>query len=157
MKIEAVSGTNQTQPINPRNSVGGIWLTIAAAILILGGLWGFCAWEKWGGDRTTAHDPTELMVYTIFTAVATGIVVPGVLLHVLKLHALATRGVTTQGRVEKISTFGKHGLSPTTVAYTVADREYRIRRDLPRNRVAVGGTITVLYDPLNPKRFTLIF
>jgi hypothetical protein len=132
-------------------------LSMAAAVLILGGLWGFCGWQRWGGDRDTPRDPTELIVYPAFASIATLIIVPGLILQIRKVRILATRGVMTQGRVENVSIFCKHGVSPTTISYFAGDREYRIRRDLPRNRVREGGFVTVLYDPQNPNRLSISF
>ena len=129
-----------------------IWLTAVACSLLLAGLWGWAGWQKWGGDPATQRDPMATLVYTALAGVATVVIVPVVFFQIRAVRALATRGVTTQGRVENISVFGKYGKSPTTVAYTVDGREYRIRRDMIRARVAVGGAVTILYDPQKPKR-----
>jgi hypothetical protein len=132
-----------------------IWLTATAAILLLIGLWGTCAWQQWGGDPNAIRDPTEILVYRIFAAAVTAIVIPGLYLQIRKVRALTTRGLTTQGRIEKISRLTRHGLSPTTIVYTVNNQEYRIRRDLPRNKLEPGGQVTILYDPQNPNCFAI--
>ena len=131
---------------------GSSWLAIVASVLLLGALWGTWWWVKWGGEPGTVRDRTEIMTYLIFAAAATVVILPGLLLHVRKIRVLASRGVTTEGRVVKVSMFSKHGLAPTTIVYTVGGREYRIRRDLPR----VGSTVTILYDPEMPKRFAIL-
>lgn len=132
----------------------GIWLTILASLLLVAGLWITCAAQRWGGDGRQ-HDRVEETVYLILAAATTVIVIPGVFLQIRKVRALATRGVTTIGRIEKMSLLTKQGMSPTTIVYTVAGREYRVRRDLARSKVEVGGTVEILYDPQNPKRFSI--
>jgi hypothetical protein len=147
------------KPESPAPPAAGLgmatWVTILASALLLSALWGFVAWLKWGAD--VRREPYDLLVYSALAAVTTVVAVPGLLLHVRKLRALTTRGAVTQGRVEHVSPFTKHGMSPVTIAYLVNGREYRVRRDLPRKHFAAGGTATVLYDPLKPARFTILF
>jgi hypothetical protein len=131
------------------------WLTAVACSLLIAGLWGCWASQQWG-DQSKPRDPLAAKMYLCFAIAATVIIVPVMFLQLRSVRALASRGVTTQGRVEKISMFGRHGKSPTTVVYTVDGREYRIRRDLVRRLVEVGGTVVILYDPQKPKRCDIL-
>ena len=133
------------------------WLMLAASVLILGALWGFFAYQKWSDTQQSTRDPLALTVWFSFAAAGTVIIVPLMFFHLRKLRALAIRGVATEGLIEQLSPLTRDGQSPTTIVYTVDGHNYRVRRDLPRRVVQLGGTITVLYDPQNPKRFSFVY
>lgn len=68
-----------------------------------------------------------------------------------KADALATRGVTTNGRIEHVGVLTKHGNAPMKVSYVAGGKPMTVKVDLPLDYFAEGQAVTVVYDPQRPR------
>ncbi len=97
------------------------------------------------------REPASPSIYLIGAMVFSVLTLAWQLPRIQKARALASRGVWTPGTVTAVSALRRNKMVPVTIQYTADGVEYKTRQDMPQGH-AVGDTLTVLFDPSNPRR-----
>ncbi len=124
--------------------------------------WGlYLSAALFGKDWLDKAPPGELTI-TVYWYIAIALTIAGavfIFVSIRKYGTLLRRGVQTEARVVSISSVGEGTARPVTLAYVANGQRITVKLDMPEifaRNFNEQTRLPLMYDPQNPKRFTLL-